>query len=146
MMEESLRLIAAMMAKGDYRATGLLRALLQKSLARHPPRLFQPDLPFRRQGRDIDPLAEQRNIQPVTEGTDKIDIITTLRSHGVIKMGGNQSELQGGGNSTEEIKEGHGITAAGESHKDPLRRANQPVGLELLQKIVDQPGGCHFRR
>ena len=141
MMKEGLRLIAAMMAKGDRRTAGLFRDLRQKDLPRQAARLFQPDLLCRRQGRDIDPLAVQRNIQLVTEGTDKIDIIATLRPHGVIKVGGNQSELQGGGNSTEEIKEGHGIAAAGKAHKDPFRRANQPISLELLQKIVDNPGG-----
>ena len=76
-----------------------------------------------------------------TEGTDKIDIILTLRTNGVIKVGGNEGELQGGGNSAEQMEERHRIAAAGEGDQDSFLRADQPVSMESLQEIVVKPEG-----
>lgn len=141
MMQEGLRLIAAMMAEGNCRTPGLRRAFRQKSLARHPSRLFKPDPSRRSHGRDIDPLAQQRDLQLRAEGTDKIDVIATLRTNSVIEVGGNKGELQDGGNRTKKMEERNRIAATGEGHQDPFRWADQPVSMEPLQKIIDKPGG-----
>jgi hypothetical protein len=131
MMKERLCLITAMMAKGDRRTAGLHRALLQNSLSCQAPRLFEADLLRRCQGRDIDPFAEQRDLHLRAERADKNDIIATLLSNSVIEVSGDESKLQGRGNSTEEIKEGNGIATAGQGNQDAFLRANQPVGMEL---------------
>jgi hypothetical protein len=82
-----------MMAEGNRRTPGLFRDLLQKSLPRHPPRLFKPDLLRRRQRRNIDPFTQKRGLQLHAKGADKGEIITTLRTNGVIKVSGNEREL-----------------------------------------------------
>jgi hypothetical protein len=132
MVKKRLRLIATMVAKGNRRTTETVRLFQQKILPRQAAGLFQADLLHGRQCRDINPLAHKRNLQLCTEGTGKVGITATLRTDSVIKVGGNKSKLQGGGNSAEKMEERHRIAAAREGDQDSFLRANQPVTLEPL--------------
>ena len=138
-VKERLCLVAAMMAESNRRATKTGRLFEQKSLPRHPPGLFKTDLFLRRQRRDIDPFADQRDLQLRTKGTDKVGIILALRTNTVIKMGGSEEKLKGDGNRTKKMEEGHRITAAREGDKDPFLRSDQPVSMKSLGKIVSKP-------
>lgn len=139
MMKKRLRLITTVMTERNRRTTEASRLFVQKRVTRHPSRLLNADPFLRRQSRDIDPFADQRNLQLRAEGPDKVYIVAALRTDRVVKMGGGEGEVQNRGSRMEEMEERHRVAAAGEGNKDPFLRADQSVSVEALEKVVGKP-------
>jgi hypothetical protein len=135
-VNDGLGLVATMMPQGNPPAVEAGGRLLKKRAAGVPTGFFQTDPPLLGHFRHGLPTGDKGKGEPLTEPLHKEQILTTLRTEGMIEMSDTKGQRKGRRQTVEQMKEGDGVGATGDGDENPVTGSDQVLFNEDLEEGI----------